>query len=192
VADVGDDEGPGTARCAVLRPAEGEVSRMTVVSVLNGRAVAGPTVLVDVPRAVTGLTVQRSGPGTARVRFGWPRPAVLVLVRWEQGGRVRERRVARSRMGADGVEIALDGRAATVTVSAVPRPDAAVVAGGSARESVPALPAPVPAPDVPPVPQSPPEAVRPAQDDPRADPAAWWRRAPRRLRQWVRARPWRP
>ncbi|WUH92837.1 hypothetical protein OG900_23840 [Streptomyces sp. NBC_00433] len=191
-ADVAVEDGAGAARRVVLRPAEGEVNRMMVVSVLNGRAVAGPSVLIEVPRAVTGLTVQRTGPGAARVRFGWPEPAVLALVRWEQGGRVRERRLARSRMGADGAEIPLDGRAAVVTVTAVPRPDAAAVIGDSARESVPALPAAVPAQPGPPPPRFAPEAVGAALDttlDPAlAEPAAWWRRAPRRLRQWVRAR----
>ncbi|MFI0937520.1 hypothetical protein [Streptomyces sp. NPDC021020] len=187
-ADVAVEDGPDAARRVMLRPAEGEVNRMTVVSVLGGLAVAGPTVLIEVPRPVTGLTVRRTGPGAARVRFGWPEPAVLALVRWEQGGRVREQRVARSRMGADGVEIALDGRAATVTVNALPRPDAAAVAGGSARESVPAVPVAVAAPPVPPPPGHPPEAVPHAVDAAPAEPAAWWRRAPRRLREWVRAR----
>ena len=188
VADAAAEDSPGAVRCAVLRPAEGEVSRMTVVSVLDGRAVAGPSVLIEAPRAVTGLTVRRTGPGAARVRFDWPEPAVLVLVRWEQGGRVREQRVARSRMAAEGVEIALDGRAATVAVSAVPRPDAAVVVGGPARASVPELPAAVPGPPpappagpVPPLPAQPPAAAE-------AEPDAWWRRAQRRLLRWVRDR----
>ncbi|WP_405792986.1 hypothetical protein [Streptomyces sp. NBC_01506] len=144
----GDDvSGTPAARSA---PGEGPVSvvpeersrvRMTAVSVLGDRAVAGPSVLVERPGAVADLTAQRVAPGTAELRFRWPEPAVLVLVVWEQEGRRQETRVARSRYLAERrVEIPLTGRPCRIEVSAVPRPDAVSFPTVPATTSLPHVP----------------------------------------------------
>ncbi|TXL85835.1 hypothetical protein [Streptomyces sp. IB2014 016-6] len=183
-----DVSGTAAARSA---PGEGPVSvvpearsrvRMTAVSVLGDRAVAGPSVLVERPGAVEDLTARRLAPGTAELRFRWPEPAVLVLVAWEQEGRRREMRVARSRYLAEGrVEIPLTGRPCRVEVSAVPRPDAV---------SIPAVPATTSLPHVPEPPPQPPRSSRALAlltfpwtpwgngGAPRGRP--WWRRRPHR------------
>lgn len=151
---AGDDaSGTPAARSA---PDEGPVSvvpearsrvRMTAVSVLGDRAVAGPSVLVERPGAVEDLTARRLAPGTAELRFRWPEPAVLVLVAWEQEGRRREMRVARSRYLAEGrVELPLSGRPCRVEVSAVPRPDAVSIPTVPATTSLPHVPNPPPQP----------------------------------------------
>lgn len=155
----GDDvSGTPAARSA---PGEGPVSlvpearsrvRMTAVSVLGDRAVAGPSVLVERPGTVEDLTARRVTPGTAELRFRWPEPAVLVLVAWEQEGRRQEMRVARSRYLAMGrVEIPLTGRPCRIEVSAVPRPDAV---------SIPTHPATTSLPHVPDLPPQPPRGSR--------------------------------
>ncbi|MFD4770930.1 hypothetical protein [Streptomyces niveus] len=121
--------------------------RMTAVSVLGDRAVAGASVIVERPGAVEDLTVLRTAPGTAEVRFRWPEPAVLVLVVWEQEGRRRERRVARSRYLAERrVEIPLTGRPCRIEVSAVPRPDAVSIPAVPSTTSLPHVPEPPPQP----------------------------------------------
>ncbi|MFI6080033.1 hypothetical protein ACIBBB_03395 [Streptomyces sp. NPDC051217] len=151
---TGDDVSGTPA--ALSAPGEGPVSvvpevrsrvRMTPVSVLGDRAVAGSSVLVERPGAVEDLTARRTLPGTAELRFRWPEPAVLVLVVWEQEGRRQEMRVARSRYLADQrVEIPLNGRPCRVEVSAVPRPDAVSIPAVPATTSLPHLPEPPPQP----------------------------------------------
>lgn len=151
---TGDDvSGTPAARSA---PGDGPVSvvpevrsrvRMTAVSVLGDRAVAGASVLVERPGTVEDLTARRTAPGTAEVRFRWPEPAVLVLVVWEQEGRRRERRVARSRYLAERrVEIPVNGRPCRIEVSAVPRPDAVSIPTVPATTSLPHVPEPPPQP----------------------------------------------
>ncbi|WP_386429919.1 hypothetical protein [Streptomyces polygonati] len=167
------DEPPSGRRQLTLSPRRGASTRVTAVSVLDGRAVAGPSVLIEAPDAVADLVVRRRHRGWAHIDFRWPEPAVLVLVRWEQDGRVRERRVARSRMDANGVDIPLTGREAVVTVGAVSRPDVTVIGVEPARFAVPAVP-PLP-------PAAPPAAA--VEDTPEEPPPApeavkvtWWRR----------------
>lgn len=137
---------PGDGPVSVLPEVRSRV-RMTAVSVLGDKAVAGASVLVERPGAVEDLTARRTVPGTAEVRFRWPEPAVLVLVVWEQEGRRWERRVARSSYAADGrVEIPVDGRPCRIEVSAVPRPDAVSIPAVPATTSLPHVPEPPPQP----------------------------------------------
>ncbi|MBM9510676.1 hypothetical protein [Actinacidiphila acididurans] len=152
-------------RLVTLRPAAGTATRMTAVSVMDGRAVAGPSVLIEAPAPVTDLRVDRTGVAGAKVRFRWPEPAVLALIRWQQGGRTAELRVARSRMGADGVEIPLTRQAAVVTVGALPRPDVVVIPADVARLELPAEPLPAAGPGSTPLPAGTEQERRP-----------WWRR----------------
>ncbi|MGW2642906.1 hypothetical protein [Streptomyces sp. NPDC001348] len=192
---AGGQDGASGRRRVTLRPSRGAATRVTAVSVMSGRAVAGPSVLIEAPEEVTGLAVDRTGADAARVRFRWPDPAVLVLVRWEQRGRVRERRVARSLMGPHGVEIPLSPDEAVVTVGAVPRPDATVVAAVPARRTVPAAPPPSPSPPSAPPPSAPPPPVTGGGTTPPAPvpPRAAGGRPPstRRLPWWRRLWPWR-
>ncbi|MFC8829893.1 hypothetical protein ACFT9I_31710 [Streptomyces sp. NPDC057137] len=137
---------PGDGPVSVLPEVRTRV-RMTAVSVLGDRAVAGPSVLVERPGAVEELTARRAAPGTAELRFRWPEPAVLVLVVWEQEGLRRETRVARSRYLAEQrVEIPLNGRPCRIEVSAVPRPDAVSIPAVPATTSLPHVPEPPPQP----------------------------------------------
>ncbi|WP_405670511.1 hypothetical protein [Streptomyces sp. NBC_01530] len=117
--------------------------RMTAVSTLGDRVLTGPAVVVERPGTVRDLTVHRISADRAAVRFGWPEPAVLVLVTWEGGGRREERRVARSRFLADGhMELPVTSDAYRVTACAVPRPDAVAVPADAARADLPAVAAP--------------------------------------------------
>jgi hypothetical protein len=163
---------PGGAvrRRATLSPRPGTAVRVTAVSELEGRAVAGPSVLIEAPGPVTGLSAEWTAAGAARIRFDWPDPAVLVLIRWEQEGRSQERRVARSRMGPGGVELPLSAADAVVTVGALPRPDATVITTPPARLHVPAVPVPPPPPYA-----------------PTGPPPRLWQRVLGSLRRW-----WRP
>ncbi|WP_255954739.1 hypothetical protein [Streptomyces odontomachi] len=121
-------------------------TRVTAVSVLGDRAVAGSSVVVEHPGAVEELTAVRVGADRAEIRFRWPEPAVLVLLAWDQADAGhREQRLARSRHLAAGVAtIPVTREACQVTVAPLPRPDAVVVAAAPARTTLPALPAPDP------------------------------------------------
>ncbi|MER5304455.1 hypothetical protein ABT039_34005 [Streptomyces lasiicapitis] len=143
--------------------------RMTAVSVLGDRAVAGASVVVEHPDAVRDLTVRRVSADRARVRFSWPEPAVLVLVSWHDATRGVAHRVARSRHRAEGgaVELAVPETACTVSVTPLPRPDAVAVPTPPAHTELPALPPPPPPPPVAPPPPS------------------WWDR----WRRWLPRRP---
>ncbi|GAB2869159.1 hypothetical protein GCM10027074_41050 [Streptomyces deserti] len=117
--------------------------RLTAVSVLGGRRVTGPDVVIERPGAVRDLSVHRIAADRAAVRFAWPEPAVLVLVVWESGGQRAERRVARSRYLADGkAEFPVTPDAYRVTVVALPRPDALSAPADAAVVELPAVPAP--------------------------------------------------
>ncbi|GGS16118.1 hypothetical protein GCM10010252_64510 [Streptomyces aureoverticillatus] len=122
--------------------------RMTAVSVLGERAVAGASVVVEHPEPVRDLTVRRLAADRALVRFAWPEPTVLVLVSWHDATRGVAHRVPRTRHRAEGgaVELAVPETACTVSVTPLPRPDAVAVPAPPAHAELPALPPPPPAP----------------------------------------------
>ncbi|MDT0266664.1 hypothetical protein RM844_10205 [Streptomyces sp. DSM 44915] len=135
----GDDTGTVT----VLPPLGGAL-RLTVLSVLGDRAVAGPSVLLERPGAVQEFAVTRVAPDRAVVAFRWPEPAVLVLLAWAgdgDGGR-GELRVARSRHRAGPVELPVGPGRCTVTAAPVARPDATLAFGTDVRVELPAVPLP--------------------------------------------------
>ncbi|MGW0843755.1 hypothetical protein ACWD26_27155 [Streptomyces sp. NPDC002787] len=136
---------------------EGSRLRVTSVSVLGERAVAGAGLVVENPGMVRDLTVRRTAADRARVAFTWPDPAVLVLVTWQGDGHLEERRVARSRFLADGhVELPVTEGAYRVTVSALCRPGAlAVPADAAAVDLAPAPPPTLPPPPPPAPPRFP-------------------------------------
>ncbi|MFD9886020.1 hypothetical protein ACFWZT_31700 [Streptomyces alboflavus] len=125
--------------------------RMTAVSVLGDRAVAGPSVVVESPAPVKDLTVVRLARGRANAWFSWPEPAVLVEVGWHDGTRGDSRRVPRStymqKLGA--VELAVPDTACTVTVTPLTRPDAVAVPAPPAHAALPAAHLPPPPPEPP-------------------------------------------
>lgn len=130
---------PGDARVAAgplgseprveLAAPPGTALRLAAVSVLGGIAVAGPCVVIENPAAVRDLRVRRLWSDRAEVRFTWPEPAVLVLLRWQRDGVALEARIPRSRFRAEGRVVILVSRDRhEITVAAVPRPDAVHIA----------------------------------------------------------------
>ncbi|MEV0438360.1 hypothetical protein AB0I46_05375 [Streptomyces spectabilis] len=154
--------GPLPARELEVTTEPGRRLRLTAVSALGERAVAGPSVVVEHPRPVGEVTVRRTGAGRAEVRFRWPEPAVLARVAWDDGVRGEERSVARSTHRAAGGRVTVDvpDTACAVTVTPLPRPDAVAVPAAPGRADLPAAP--------PPPPPAPPA------------PVPWWRRWLRR------------
>lgn len=148
---------------ADVLPPPRERLRMTAVSVLGDRAVAGPSVVVERQGEVRDLQVRRVAADRAELRFDWPEPAVLTLISWEDGVRGGERRVARSQhVSGRPVALQVSPAECRFTVTALPRPDAVAVAAPSAVAVLPAAPPPLPV--VPPT------------------PAPWWRAWWRRWR----------
>ncbi|WP_199931174.1 hypothetical protein [Streptomyces sp. CB02923] len=69
----------------VLLPPVG-TARVTAVAVLGDRAVAGPSIRIEVPPPVTGFHAARTTGGLARVTFDWPEDTGRVTVVREQDG----------------------------------------------------------------------------------------------------------
>ncbi|MFD0412684.1 hypothetical protein [Streptomyces sp. NPDC127108] len=138
--------------------------RMTAVSVLGDRAVAGSSVVVESPAPVKDLTVVRLARGRANAWFTWPEPAVLVQVGWHDGTRGDSRRVPRTthKKARGAVALTVPETACTITVTPLPRPDAVAVPAPPAHADLPAA-------HLPPPPAEPPPWRR------------WWRR-------WLRTR----
>ncbi|ARQ70859.1 hypothetical protein [Streptomyces marincola] len=134
--------GEGNGRAATVLPPRRAALRVTAVSVLGERAVAGPSALIETLGEVADLTASRRGPDLAEVAFAWPEPAVLVLLRWESGGRREERRVPRSLHGAGPLLIPVDRAEWTVTAVPVARPDATFATSAPTGARLPALPLP--------------------------------------------------
>ncbi|WP_329062290.1 hypothetical protein [Streptomyces sp. NBC_01429] len=119
-------------------PPPGTTTRVVALAVLGDRAVAGPDVLVDAPHPVTGLTVERTDEGLARIGLDWPDGAGQVTVAVTQDGRHAEHRVTRSVFVREGlyVPVARSGaRVAATPVTTVP--DAVVVPLGRAETVLP-------------------------------------------------------
>lgn len=111
-----------------LVPPSGALVRVTAVAVLGECAVAGPSVRVEAPRPVTGLTAERSAGGLTRVTFDWPADVGLVTVVTEQNGHRAEHRVVRSVYLREGLYVPAGPSALRLTASAAPRAaDATVV-----------------------------------------------------------------
>ncbi|MFI8944445.1 hypothetical protein [Streptomyces syringium] len=133
--------GAPRAGSAAYRPPAGATTRLTAVTVLGDRAVAGPSVRVDVPEGVPELTARRVEPTRARLTFDWPRATDRVLVRWWQSGQAHERRLTRSAYLREGLHLAVTRAAARFRVEPLAVADADVVVPPAAAET--ALPADV-------------------------------------------------
>ncbi len=140
----------GAESLVELTPPPERRVRVTAVSVLGGRAVSGPSLVIEHPAAIGELRVRRLSADRAELAFDWPEPAVLVRVAWTDGSLGDERRVARSALRAGRVEIPVSAAACEVTVVPLPRPDAVAIDTAPARAALPA--APPPPPPVPPPP----------------------------------------
>ncbi|WP_329561471.1 hypothetical protein [Kitasatospora sp. NBC_01266] len=97
----------------------GALTRLTAITTLGRRTVAGPTLLLDTLGAESELAVVRAADGTARVSFAWPDPAQQVIVSWTQGGRTEVRSVVRTSYLREGLTLPVDDRPCRVTVSPV-------------------------------------------------------------------------
>ncbi|WP_165985621.1 hypothetical protein [Streptomyces sp. YIM 98790] len=121
----------------------GAAARLTVITELSGRAVAGDSAVVEKPGHPEDLTVRRGGDGRhAEIGFRWPEPALMVVVRWQsEDGAAGERILPRSRYRAGPrTRIPVGHGACRVTVAPVGRPDASVVVGGPATVELPRTP----------------------------------------------------
>ncbi|WP_409238222.1 hypothetical protein [Streptomyces sp. PA5.6] len=157
VSDVvgGVDRIPATAvgaeSRAELTPEPERRMRVTAVSVLGGRAVSGPSVVIEHPAAIRELRVRRVAADRAELRFDWPEPAVLVRAAWTDGRHGGERRIARSAHRAGhSVDLPVSAEECVVTVTPLPRPDAVSIDPSPARATLPAAPPPPPPPAPPP------------------------------------------
>ncbi|MFV8132084.1 hypothetical protein [Streptomyces syringium] len=133
--------GAARAGSAAYRPPAGATTRLTAVTVLGDRAVAGPSVRVDVPEGVPELTARRTEPTRARLTFDWPRATDRVLIRWWQSDQAHERRLTRSTYLREGLHLALTRAPARFRVEPLAVADADVVVPPACAETV--LPADV-------------------------------------------------
>lgn len=131
---VGDDP------ACVGHPPPGSQTVVSAVSVLGARAVAGPSVLVEAPLPVTGLTLRRAAPDVVEVGFDWPGAAGTVTAAVTQDGRRTEIAVARSVFLREGLRLPVTPAALSVEVHAAPRSARSVLAspGADARAELPA------------------------------------------------------
>ncbi|KWT60929.1 hypothetical protein ADL21_16530 [Streptomyces albus subsp. albus] len=88
----------------VLLPPAG-TARVTAVAVLGDRAVAGPSIRIEVPPPVTGFRATRTTGGLARITFDWPAGTGRVIVFREQEGRRDVYPVTRSVFLREGLRI---------------------------------------------------------------------------------------
>jgi hypothetical protein len=140
----GGGESGGPYRSATVVGQPGETLRLTAVSELDDRALAGASVLIQVVQVPTGVGVQRgTDESTAVIRFDWPEPAVLVSIRWEQNGFERGLVVPRTGYRPQGLLVPVDRGECRVTVEPLGRPDAQVF-GSPVSVLLPALPPPPP------------------------------------------------
>ncbi|GGR30412.1 hypothetical protein [Streptomyces netropsis] len=120
---------------AEYRPPTGATTRVTAVTVLGDRAVAGPSVRVDVPEGVPELTARRVEPTRARLTFDWPRATDRVRVRWWQADGTHERRLTRSTYLREGLHLDITRAAAHFRVEPLAVADADVVLPPASAET---------------------------------------------------------
>ncbi len=138
------EQDDGSYHGATVAGRPGETLRLTAVSELGDRLLAGASVLIQVVRAPRGVSVQRVADASipaAVIRFDWPEPAVLVSIRWEQDGRERRRVIPRTGYPPQGVQIPVGPSGCRVTVEPLGRPDAQVFSS-LVSTVLPALPPP--------------------------------------------------
>ncbi|MEU5704496.1 hypothetical protein [Streptomyces aurantiacus] len=121
----------------VLCPPPGTHVEVAAVAVLGERAVAGPTVTVEAPVAVTGLVARRQADGQAQVVLDWPEGTGLLTVSWTRGrGRTEERSVAAHQYRRHGLRLPVGRGGVRVRAVPAPRTSGSVVALPAAAETV--------------------------------------------------------
>ncbi|MFH8466129.1 hypothetical protein [Streptomyces sp. NPDC017991] len=121
----------------VLCPPPGTHAEVAAVAVLGERAVAGPTVTVEAPVAVTGLSARRQADGQVQVVLDWPDGTGLLIVSWtENGGRTVEQAVAAHQYRRQGLRLPAGRGGVRVRAVPAPRASGSVVALPSAAETV--------------------------------------------------------
>ncbi|MER7921875.1 hypothetical protein ABTY96_01870 [Streptomyces sp. NPDC096057] len=121
-------------RDGALCPPPGLRVRVAAVAVLGERALAGPTVDVEVLRPVTGLTARRLPGGEAEVSLDWPGDTPHLRVSWDAG----ERSVTAHAYRRSGLRLPVGSGAVRVRVTAAPQvPGATVVVPDAAEVLLP-------------------------------------------------------
>ncbi|WP_030665084.1 carboxypeptidase-like regulatory domain-containing protein [Streptomyces rimosus] len=104
----------------VFSPPAG-TARVTAVAVLGDRAVAGPSIRIEVPPPVTGFRATRTTGGLARVTFDWPAGTGRVAVFREQDGKHDVYPVTRSVFLREGLRIPVGPSAVRLSATAEAR-----------------------------------------------------------------------
>ncbi|WP_371645170.1 hypothetical protein OG974_01845 [Streptomyces sp. NBC_00597] len=126
---------PWVDTAGIAEPPPGTLATVSAVAVLGERALAGPGVAVEVPEAVSGLTVRRTAAGRAKISFDWPDGAgrVTVALTPEPGGERTEHPVVRAVFLREGLELPVGPGAVRVTAYAAPR--SALATAAAPREA---------------------------------------------------------
>ncbi|MEU5400019.1 hypothetical protein ABZ348_12100 [Streptomyces sp. NPDC005963] len=123
-----------------LRPPRGTRTRLTAVSVVDGRARIGPSIQLELPAPVERLTVRREAPDQAHLAFDWPGDAARVQVSWEQYGDHHQQTITKSAyLTRGGLRLEVGTAAVRFRAEAVVLADADVVipAGAGATVELP-------------------------------------------------------
>ncbi|MDL2081882.1 hypothetical protein QNN03_36195 [Streptomyces sp. GXMU-J15] len=122
---------------AVTVPPAGH-SRVAAVSVLGERALAGPSVDVEVLQPVTGLGARRLPDGAVAVLLDWPAATNQLVVRWDGPDGTGERTVTAHAYRHGGLRLPVGPGRVRLCATAVPQgPRGAVVAAAGAETVVP-------------------------------------------------------
>lgn len=145
-ADGAMDVERGEVRSTVVVVPQGRTVRLTGVSELGRRAVAGDSVLICLPNPASGdspLSVDHVDARTAKAVFRWPEPAALVRLTVEQNGSApRQWILPRNGNPAGELSFRADGAAAQVVLQAQLRPDADIALPETFAFELAALPLP--------------------------------------------------
>ncbi|WP_328874554.1 hypothetical protein OHT76_33340 [Streptomyces sp. NBC_00287] len=122
---------------AILVPPAGH-TRVAAVAVLGDRALAGPTVDVEVLPPVTGLTARRLPHGAALVSLDWPDGTSHLTVVWDGPDGGGERTVTAHAYRRGGLRLPVGPRGVRIRAAVVPQvPGAVVVAAAGAETALP-------------------------------------------------------
>ncbi|MEV0481118.1 hypothetical protein AB0I69_11000 [Streptomyces sp. NPDC050508] len=119
-------------RDGARRPPPGLHVRVAAVAVLGERALAGPTVEVEVLRPVTGLAARRLPGGEAEVTVDWPDDTGHLRVSWDTG----ERSVTAHAYRRGGLRLSVGPQAVRIRAAAAPQVPGAVVVAPDAAEAL--------------------------------------------------------
>ena len=122
-----------------LRPPPGTYAEVTAVAVRGARALAGPTVGVEVVRPVPGLAAHRLPDGQAPVTLDWPEGAGQLAVTWDAPDgetAAGERTLTAHAYRRGGLRLPVGPGAVRIRAATVPRVPGAVVVVPDAAETL--------------------------------------------------------